>query len=252
MPDHIFTCLVFPHESADGAANMALDEVLLEVVAGGPSGGAALRTYGWTEATLSLGYFQSIVPVEADPRWRDVPIVRRPTGGGAILHHHEVTYALAVARGHPLSRDGKHLYRAVHSWIGDLLRVFGVEAHRRGESRASTEGRPLLCFSDEDAEDVVVGPIKVVGSAQRRRAGAILQHGSILLSRSPLAPELAGLADLGSFPSDAAGLAEIIRRDLPKALGFAPLSLEWPEPTKTGALKIEAEVYRSTAWTRRR
>ena len=85
---------------------MALDEALLERSAGG-AGTAFLRTYGWTTPTLSLGYFQRLAEVQADPRFRSVPLVRRLTGGGAIWHHHEVTYALVVA-GQPSAGASQH------------------------------------------------------------------------------------------------------------------------------------------------
>ena len=98
---------------------MALDEAMLEAVARDEA--AYLRFYGWTVPTLSLGYFQRMAEVRADPRWRRRPIVRRPTGGGAIWHHHELTYALAVPAGSPLVRPNTALYRAVHGAIARVL-----------------------------------------------------------------------------------------------------------------------------------
>ncbi len=89
------TCRVLPYETADGPANMALDEALLDAVAADAET-AYLRTYGWTVPTLSLGYFQRLAEVQADARWQSVAVVRRLTGGGAIWHHQEVTYALIV------------------------------------------------------------------------------------------------------------------------------------------------------------
>ena len=252
MSNEPVPCLVFPHETAEGAANMARDEVLLELVSNGRQAGAALRTYAWTAPTLSLGYFQSIADVEAEPRWQGVPLVRRPTGGGAILHHHEVTYALAVANGHPLARGGGDLYRAVHSALAGILRELGVDAVRRGAVPPSGKARPFLCFTDKTAEDVVVGALKIIGSAQRRRAGALLQHGSILLARAPLAPELSGLLDLATLPIDATGLAELIGRRVPEALGFFSLPSAWSDGALRRAGEIEVEVYRNPAWNRRR
>jgi lipoate-protein ligase A len=246
------TCLVFPHADADGPANMARDEALLELVSDDPSV-AAFRTYGWTEATLSLGYFQSIADAEGDPRWRGVPLVRRPTGGGAICHDHEVTYALAVPRGHPLSRRSGELYQAVHAAIAGLLGGFGVGARRRGDGRPAGEAaRPFLCFADKDPEDVVVGPDKVIGSAQRRRSGAILQHGSVLLARSPLAAELPGVGDLAPLDVSAGEWGDRLGRVVPEALGFVARPTAWPDRVLARAGEIEREVYRAPAWTRRR
>ena len=96
-------CRVLPHEVGDGPTNMATDEALLESVAAKASS-AVVRTYSWSVPTLSLGYFQPIARAEAEPRWRGVPIVRRPSGGGALWHDREVTYAVVVPRSHPLSR----------------------------------------------------------------------------------------------------------------------------------------------------
>ena len=98
-------------------------------VAGG-AGTAYLRTYGWTIPTLSLGYFQHLAEVRADPRWSNVPLVRRLTGGGAIWHHHELTYALVVPGEHPLARPSTELYHAVHA------------GHRRHPGQVRRSRRP--------------------------------------------------------------------------------------------------------------
>ncbi len=245
-------CRLLPHEDATGPANMARDEAMLDLVTREP-GSAALRTYGWTEPTLSLGYFQKTGQAEADPRWRGVPIVRRPTGGGAIWHHHELTYALAVPRDHPLSFGSSLLYHAAHGAIAALLSGFGIDVRRRAQGRpAGPDGRPFLCFTDQDAEDLVVGDSKVVGSSQRRRAGVILLHGSILLRKSPRTPELSGLADLAPVPSAPAFWAEHFRNRFLDALGFLPGPSGWPDGIHARAQELEMAVYRDAAWTRRR
>jgi lipoate-protein ligase A len=231
---------------------MALDEALLEVLADDPSS-AVLRTYGWSEPTLSLGYFQEIAEAEADPRWRGVPIVRRPTGGGAIWHHHELTYALVLPSAHPWARPSVVLYREVHAAIAVLLRSRDIDARPRGplpHPRAS--GRPFLCFNDRDPEDLVCRGAKVVGSAQRRRRGAVLQHGSLLLERSARTPELPGLADLTSAPSEPRAWAASLEEHLPRALGLAPSTGDLPEALARRALALERASYRNDAWNRRR
>ncbi len=98
-------CRIIPHRVDNGPANMALDEALLDAVASAPST-AILRTYGWSWATLSLGYFQHLADAQDDPRFADAPIVRRPTGGGAIWHDQEITYAIILPRHHPRGRRG--------------------------------------------------------------------------------------------------------------------------------------------------
>ena len=120
---------VLPYLVADGPANMALDEAMLEAAARGER--ACLRLYGWSEPTLSLGYFQPIAEARADPRWRGRPVVRRPTGGGAIWHHHELTYAIAVPPDSRPVRPNTALYRVVHGAIAALLTESGIPAHRR-------------------------------------------------------------------------------------------------------------------------
>ncbi len=142
-------CRILPHEAADGPANMALDEALLDAVAENPDT-AYLRTYAWTIPTLSLGYFQRVADVQNDPRWRSVPLVRRLTGGGAIWHHHELTYALILPAGHPRTRPNTALYRAVHAAIAETLAELGVLVDRRRliqRRRRRTAMRPFLCFS---------------------------------------------------------------------------------------------------------
>src|SRR5437588_9911435 len=89
----IARCRLLPYAVADGAHNMAADEVLLE---GASAGVASLRFYGWSEPTLSLGYFQSAAVRRTDPRLAALPYVRRPTGGMTLVHHHELTSALAL------------------------------------------------------------------------------------------------------------------------------------------------------------
>jgi lipoate-protein ligase A len=213
-----------------GAWNMAIDEVLLESALAGTS---SFRWYRWSEPTLSLGWFQDEAEVRRDPRWRGVPVVRRLSGGGALLHDAEQTYACALAADHPWAVQPLELYDRVHAAIVSALRnagwsarLFGAEDDRdpRGVSESPPEesqhgsepaaartAEPFLCFARRDRRDVVVGDAKVGGSAQRRRRGAVLQHGSLLLRSSAAAPELPGLFDLpvlaGAPPSSRTSVA---------------------------------------------
>ena len=244
-------CLALPHALASGPAHMAMDEAMLESVAA-DGHAAALRTYAWPEPTLSLGYFQRLADAEADPRWWSVPLVRRASGGGAIWHDREITYAVAIPAAHPLARRPADLYRAVHAAIVDALVARGVPARRRGESEGPPP-RPFLCFADRDPEDVVVAGAKVVGSAQRRRAGAVLQQGSLLLARSATTPELPGLADLGdAVPSEPGRWIEPLRALLAGALGLAIREATPPRALLGRAAALESLTYRADPWTRRR
>src|SRR4051794_10380958 len=142
----MLSCRILPHETADGPANMALDEALLDAAVETP-GLAYFRTYEWSEPTLSLGYFQARSEAESDPRFRGVAIVRRPTGGGAIWHDHEVTYALVLPTSHPSARRGGTLYRDVHAAIARAFHSLGIPVARRGESPVRADSaRPFLCF----------------------------------------------------------------------------------------------------------
>lgn len=259
-------CRVLPHSSGDGPTNMALDEALLDSVASDPTS-SLVRTYEWSIPTLSLGYFQKISEAEADPRWLGAAIVRRPTGGGALWHDLEITYAVVVPSTHPLARPSSALYRAIHEAIAKWLRIHHVPAHRRGPEASDDEPaskRPFLCFSDRDDDDVVVGPVKLVGSAQRRRAGAVLQHGSLLLGRSPTTPELLGLRQVArrqtrhltpepnEFARVVAGWATILRDILPIALDGMTSLRDFTDWERDRADVLKRHIYENPAWTRRR
>lgn len=252
MPSPRPTCLVYPYRKADGPLNMARDEALLDLISEAVEGGA-FRTYGWSLPTLSLGYFQSIHDAERSPRWTNTPLVRRPTGGGALCHDRELTFAVVVPRSHPQARQISSLYQKVHTTIAQALIEFGVSVRRRGDSgRLDSDDQPFLCFADRDAEDLVIGPTKVVGSAQRRRAGAVLLHGSILLQRSPLAPELAGIRETTGVEFDPRELAERLELAIPSGLGFRGERVDWTEELSQRAERLAGEIYRNPAWTRRR
>ena len=147
---------------------MALDEVLLESAA--QRRVATLRFYGWSEPTLSLGYFQSFCDAHAHAPSRGCPVVRRQTGGGAILHDRELTYCLALPVAHPLAAGATPLYLAVHEALTSALARLGIQATLRAASEdPSNRGESFLCFQRRTRGDVLLGTPKVCGSAQRRR-----------------------------------------------------------------------------------
>ncbi len=171
-----------------GAANMARDHALAELVG---QGEAVLRLYRWRPATLSLGRnepFGEIHRLLLASR-PDVGVVRRPTGGRAVLHDRELTYGVAA----PVSAFGglRAAYRTINRALAEGLGRLGVAAELASPrspriiSREHRERRsaPLagVCFADSAEGEVVAGGRKLVGSAQRRIGRAFLQHGSLLL-----------------------------------------------------------------------
>ena len=176
---------------AAGDWNMAYDGALLDGALA--RGEVILRLYRWARPTLSLGYFQKTLPPDLPLPLRRLDRVRRLSGGGAILHHHEWTYSCVVPPGHPLARESVALYEVVHGALIAALEQLGVAARLR---ESALDENPFLCFLRGDPRDIVVQGKKVTGSAQRRRRGAILQHGSVLLRASEFASEIPGLFDL--------------------------------------------------------
>src|SRR5688572_17520100 len=112
-------CRLIIDSPAAGPRNMAIDEALLSDAT--ENGVATLRFYQWSEPTLSLGYFQRYDERYQHTGSRDCAVVRRQSGGGAILHDRELTYSLALPAGHPLARDSQRLYSAIHEAFINML-----------------------------------------------------------------------------------------------------------------------------------
>jgi lipoate-protein ligase A len=219
---------------------MAADETLLESAAAGV---ASLRFYGWSAPTVSLGYFQPERLRLTNPRTADLPFVRRPTGGEALVHHHELTYALALPDG-----DACWLCR-MHHIIADALRSFGIHTNSC-EVEAKPAAASLLCFQHHTPGDLVLGSAKVVGSAQRRQRRALLQHGGILLAMSPFTPELPGLRELSGTSIDAERVQDAIVRELGSQLALRPAT--WTETERGRHEELVHERYAQDAWNRKR
>lgn len=174
-----------------GPWNMAVDATLLQNAS--RRGEATLRFYQWSVPTLSLGYFQEHDLRRQHAASVNCPVVRRSSGGGAIVHDREITYSLAIPLSDRWSVKAAELYVTVHESLIDLLRTLKIN----GELYAGdTSSSSFLCFQRRAPGDVIVNRRKIMGSAQRRAKGALLQHGSLLLGRSDAAPELPGLRDI--------------------------------------------------------
>lgn len=168
--------------------NMALDEALLEWHSKGlipPT----IRFYGWNPATLSLGYFQRVKEeINLDKvKEYQLGLVRRMTGGRAVLHDKELTYSVIVSEEHPLMpKTVSEAYRVISQGLLEGFKELGLDAYfaipQTEEERAKLKNpRSAICFDAPSWYELVVEGKKIAGSAQTRQRGVILQHGSILI-----------------------------------------------------------------------
>jgi lipoate-protein ligase A len=244
----------------DGAANMALDEALLGRAR--RTGDAVFRVYGWSAPTLSLGRNQRARGCYnlAAAREAGIGFVRRPTGGRALLHHREITYSAT------LPVDDAAAARLAYSFINkvlvDGLARLGVEATLATGTSALPPG-PRPCFDVPAEHEIAVAGRKLVGSAQWMHAGALLQHGSILvhddqrwtnrLLCEPVAdpPAAATLASaLGRSPSFAE-VADALFAALAARLNEPPAPLVPEHDVENDARTLRA-MYHGAEWTWRR
>lgn len=254
-----------------GADNMALDEAILEAVAAGEAP-PTLRLYAWHPPCLSLGYAQPAGDVDRErldqAGW---DLVRRPTGGKAILHTDELTYSIAGPADHPLlAGDVLNSYRRLSAGLLQAVRSFGPEP--AVQAGASSHGGNPICFQDPGAYELTVHGQKLIGSAQVRRARAVLQHGSL-----PLAGDIARICQALHYPGEtqreqaAAGVrraATTLERAAGRAVSWEQaatalaegfrlglkLQLRPAEPTPQERQRAEALArtkYRSAEWNLR-
>ena len=177
------TCRLLPFADADGPHNMAADEALLQSAIRGT---ASLRFYAWTTPTVSLGYFQPEHVRYEEKQLSALPFVRRASGGAMLVHHHEVTYALALPS-RALWQSSESWLRRMHLIVADALARQGIIAHLYESANKSTSPSPL-CYLQHAPCDLLIGSSKIVGSAQRKQRRALLQHGGILLAGSSVHP----------------------------------------------------------------
>jgi lipoate-protein ligase A len=244
-------CRLIHDSAASGAWNMAADEALL--VAAAEDGLCTLRTYSWEEPTLSLGYFQEYADRQRHPASSRCPCVRRASGGGAIMHDREITYSISIPPALGWAKKHLTLYEAFHAALLETLAAQGFTAElSRPAGSQRDRAQPFLCFERRAPGDVLVGEVKIAGSAQRRYGGAVVQHGSILLEKSPSAPELPGLNDLGGKKLTAADLQDAWLKILAENLNltFQPDSLS--ESEQRYAARLVEEKYGTDSWNHHR
>jgi len=265
------------HGAMRGRFNMAVDEAIQSACQRGevlPT----LRFYQWRPACLSLGYFQD-AKKETDPeklREIGIDLVRRPTGGKAVLHDDELTYSIVIPED-LLPGSILETYQTISKALLFGLKSLGINAEmarlEHGVSGRDPRFRQALCFSAPSWYEIVAGGKKIVGSAQVRKQGIILQHGSIPLTLdidklvgclSPSSPEHAAkmasmLSRRASGVGDALG-REVSRQELEEhlilgfrqALGweFQPGSLTQREFIE--AVELSRSKYGKQAWTMKR
>ena len=201
-----------------GTWNMAVDEALFQSAQ--RSRNTTLRFYQWLVPTLTLGYFQAAAERQLHTPSLKCPLVRRSTGGGAIVHDRELTYSLIVPLDDRCTTSQKWVH-LVHETLIETLSELGITVKTFGEP-ASGQSRnapePFLCFCRRTADDLVIGEHKIMGSAQRRSHGTLLQHGSLLLNQSEAAPELPGVADLAGFDLPVPAIQEVWTEKLARSL----------------------------------
>lgn len=185
--------------SATGAENMAIDQAIMEAVAEGRAA-PTLRFYAWDPPCLSLGYTQPLADVDAGRLsalgW---DIVRRLTGGRAILHTDELTYSVAVCADDPLvSGDIVTSYRRISSAFAEALRRLGAQPEADKRTAAAPGAKGPVCFEVPSHYEITLGGKKLIGSAQVRKFGAVLQHGAM-----PLTGDIGRICDALTFDDDA-------------------------------------------------
>jgi lipoate-protein ligase A len=179
----VWRALSHPPQSAE--INMAIDEAVALAFSEGKVP-PTLRLYRWAQPSLSIGSFQKL-----EPEWIDrfgsnaLPLVRRITGGRALLHDRELTYSVVAGARDPLFPDGiKGTFYTIARGLLAGMKRLGVDA----EIHVPSERRPLqspLCFESTSWYEITAAGRKVIGSAQKRWVGHFLQHGSLILEKSP-------------------------------------------------------------------
>jgi lipoate-protein ligase A len=257
---------VIIHRPADGAMNMAIDEAITEGVRDGRVP-PTLRFYAWEPACLSLGYAQPVSDVDfsclAARGWE---VVRRLTGGRAILHTDELTYSIAVPIDEPRVAGGVvESYRRLSRGL-----MLGLDQlHAPVQSNKSADGargfKGPVCFEVPSDYEITANGRKLLGSAQTRRGEVVLQHGAL-----PLTGDLSRICDVLSFESEmdrgkakqrvlarAITLEEALGRRISMAravgalmTGFAEaLNLEFEEASLSEMEMARAEELRATKYT---
>ena len=260
----------------DGPLNMSADEAIMGAVAAGAQP-PTLRLYGWRPHALTLGYHQPFGEgIDADEcARRGFDIVRRPTGGRAILHADELTYSVCIRQdqvsgGESVMRSYREISRGIIAGL-ELLGG-GVSLGDESGARDATPSETVrsMCFAKTARCDLQAAGRKVVGSAQVRRDGAILQHGSIPLtidlqaqaavmpgeraeidSSRALADAAMSVSELLGCPVSFDELGDAVAEGFAAAMGATLTPAELSPAEREAVEQLRAEKYDDPAFTRR-
>lgn len=243
----------------DGADNMAIDAALMARARA--LGEGVVRVYSWSEPTLSLGRNQYARDTYSPDRVRDhaLRIVRRATGGRAILHHREITYSVTAPA--PPHESLARSYAAINELLVAALRVLGVDAEVAPRGARMLPPGSAPCFERPAPGEVMLGGRKLAGSAQCREDGAMLQHGSILVHDDQA--RVAQLAGVDATAGVATLFGALGRAPAPDEFAdalFSEVRRAWDE--KAAVLDVDASLdaarcaarvrFLDDAWTWRR
>jgi lipoate-protein ligase A len=254
--------LIIENAPRRGSWNMAVDEYLF--AAAQKERATFLRFYRWERPTASLGYSQTASRA-ADLdfcRANGIDFVRRMTGGKLVLHYRELTYSLASSDTELFTDTLRESYRRISLGLVRGLEIMGLEAGLAASSPPDYVRGTMPCFAFPARDEVEIGGLKIVGSAQKRTGAAFLQHGSMPLEKDEEllkgaarseAPDngirMTSLAEALGRPAAFEWAAGQLSLGLSEFFGIAlkPLSLD---AAASGEIaRIEAERYGNEAWT---
>ncbi len=254
--------LIIEEAPRRGSWNMAVDEYLF--AAAQREGATFLRFYRWERPTASLGYSQTAARA-ADLdfcRANGIDIVRRMTGGKLVLHHRELTYSLASSDTDTFTDTLRESYRRISLGLVRGLELMGLDARLAPASPPAYVRGTMPCFAFPARDEVEIGGLKIVGSAQKRTGAAFLQHGSVPLEKDEDLLRGAARSEAADNGIRMTSLAEALGRPVAFewaagqfSLGLSgffgivlePLSLDGPANEEIA--RIEAERYGNESWT---
>ncbi|MDO8281411.1 MAG: biotin/lipoate A/B protein ligase family protein [Thermodesulfovibrionia bacterium] len=255
-----FTRIIIQEEN-NAFYNMALDEAICEAVRNDLSP-PTLRIYKWERPTLSLGYFQKISDIDMDYcRSNNYPVVRRLTGGRAILHESELTYSFSAKKGSLLFNGELHNdYTVISNALVEGLKLCGVDAEISFTRKRATDQKSPACFKVVSYGEVTVDNKKVIGSAQKRYKDGFLQHGSLLLDfneaelqnvlKCSSKDDFSGIGSINGY-ADKTSYIELVRGMKKAFAKVLDTKMITDEPTgyelKAGK-ELESKKYSSDEW----